>query len=104
MAIDAVLSADALTEDLITELRILEPYGEGFPEPLFGLTANCSKVLYMGSEEQHAKLVDTEHKLSIIKWHAAEEFKKMNSLPKKFVGYPSLNEWHGEVSVQFIVA
>lgn len=104
VAIDAVLSADALTEDLITELRILEPYGEGFPEPLFGLTANCSKVLYMGSEEQHAKLVDTEHKLSIIKWHAAEEFKKMNSLPKKFVGYPSLNEWHGEVSVQFIVA
>lgn len=104
VAIDAVISADQLTENLITGLRILEPYGEGFPEPLFGLTANCSKVLYMGTEEQHAKIVDTEHNLSIIKWNAAEEFKKMNSLPKKFVGYPSLNEWHGEVSVQFIVA
>lgn len=103
-AIDAVVTSEELTEQLIAELRILEPYGEGFPEPLFGLTANCNKVLYMGSEEQHAKLVDAEHKLSIIKWNAAEEFKKMDSLPKKFVGYPSLNEWHGDVSVQFIVA
>ena len=102
--IDAVVDAGQLTPDLITELRILEPYGEGFREPLFGLTANCDSVRYMGAEEQHVKLLDKEHGLAIIKWGAGEEYKRKTKLPSKFVGHPSLNEWQGSVSVQFIVA
>ena len=98
------MDAGQLTPDLITELRILEPYGEGFREPLFGLTANCDSVRYMGAEEQHVKLLDKEHGLAIIKWGAGEEYKRKTKLPSKFVGHPSLNEWQGSVSVQFIVA
>lgn len=100
--IDAVVDASQLTPDFIAELRILEPYGEGFREPLFGLHATCNAVRYMGSDEQHVKLTDATNHVSIIKWGAGDEFKKKTKLPSKFVGHPSLNEWQGMVSVQFI--
>lgn len=100
--IDAVVNAEDLTPEFITELRVLEPYGEGFREPLFGLNAHCDTIRHMGSEDQHIKLTGHDHSVSIIKWNGAEEYNKKTKLPSKFVGHPSLNEWQGMVSVQFI--
>ena len=71
----AVLTEDTLTEDLIHSLRILEPYGEGFPEPLFGLKAIPTSIQYMGSEQQHVKLRCENSGLSIIFWNKGEEYK-----------------------------
>lgn len=102
-AIDAVVDAEQLTPEFITELRILEPYGEGFREPLFGLNATCDSVRYIGEDGQHVKLTDRAHNLSVIKWNGGDEYKAKSKLPSKFVGHPSLNEWQGKVSVQFIM-
>ena len=58
VTIDVVFPSSAYTEQMVRELRILEPYGEGFPQPLFGLVADVSDVRYMGAEKQHVKYLD----------------------------------------------
>lgn len=100
--LDAVLDENELTEQLICDLHMLEPFGEGFGEPLFGLRAKCDGVRFMGTEGQHVKYTSSTTGLSIIKWGGAEEAKARKSMPKKFIGRPSLNAWNGNISVQFI--
>jgi len=98
----AVLTEDLLTEKLVRDLRILEPFGEGFPEPVFGLIAAPDGVRYMGAESQHVKLTCSKTNLSVIEWNGAARIRGKDALPQKFVGKPSLNCWNGTVSVQFI--
>lgn len=98
----AVLTEETLTENLVHDLRILEPYGEGFPEPLFGLKASPETIYYMGTERQHVKLLCEKSGLSIISWNKSESYRNQTSLPKKFIGRPQLNLWRDTVSVQFV--
>ena len=102
MELATVLSEDSLTEQLVRDLSILEPYGEGFLEPVFGLTAQPDSVRYMGSENQHVKFTCSKSQLAIIAWNEAEKIRRRTALPRKFIGKPSLNVWKGNVSVQFI--
>lgn len=97
-----VLTEDTLTESLVHDLRILEPYGEGFPEPLFGLKANPDDVHYMGAEGQHVKYYCPNSDTSIIFWNQGEKHKRRTNFPTKFIGKPKLNFWNDKVSVQFI--
>lgn len=100
--IDVVVQAKDLKEETVRDLSVLEPYGEGFPEPLLGLVANVDSVRYMGTEQQHVKYIDSSADVSIITWNGAEAAKNRTSFPKKFVGHVSLNEFRGIVSVQMI--
>lgn len=53
--IDAVLPAEDYTEEMVRHLSILEPFGEGFPRPLFGLVvSNITDTRFMGQEEQQS--------------------------------------------------
>ena len=101
MPIDIVLPAEAYTEELVQHLSILEPFGEGFPQPLFGLIAHVTGTRYMGQEEQHVKYRD-ETGMDIIQWNKGEAAKARKAPPSKFVGYPGLNVFRGETTVQFI--
>lgn len=103
VTIDAVFPASAYTEQMVRELRVLEPYGEGFPQPLFGLVADVRDVRFMGAEKQHVKYMD-ETGLSIIQWNQGEAARSKTRCPRKFVGHPQLNDWNGNISVQFISA
>lgn len=98
----AVLDNTTLTPQLVQDLRILEPYGEGFPEPIFGLKLQCDTVRYMGAEQQHVKLTSKDSDISVIIWNKGELIKSRSTLPYKFVGKPNLNNWNGEIQVQFI--
>lgn len=100
--IDAVVSASDLNEEVVRGLSVLEPFGEGFREPLFGLVANVDAVKYMGKEQNHVKYTDSNAGVSILTWGGAEAAKKRKAYPKKFVGRLSLNEFRGHVSVQMI--
>lgn len=100
--IDVVVQAKELKENTVRDLSVLEPYGEGFPEPMIGLIANVDSVRYMGTDQQHVKYTDSAADVSIITWNGAESAKKRSSFPKKFVGHVSLNEFRGHVSVQMI--
>lgn len=100
--IDVVIPAQDLSEEAVRGLSVLEPFGEGFREPLVGLIANVDSVRYMGSEQQHVKYTDSAAGVSIITWGGAEAARKRSTYPKKFVGHVSLNEFNGRVSVQMI--
>lgn len=99
--IDAVLSSEQCTERMVRELSILEPFGEGFPKPVFGLIADVVDMRFMGQEQQHVKYID-RNGLVIIQWEQGEQAKLRKKAPCKFVGYPQLNSWNGTVSVQFV--
>ena len=99
--IDIVLPSSSYTVELVQHLSILEPYGEGFPQPLLGLKADVVSTRYMGQEGQHVKYHDRTG-LDIIRWNKGEEAKERLSPPVKFVGYPGLNVFRGETTVQFI--
>lgn len=99
--IDIVLPASAYTESMVNQLTILEPFGEGFPRPLFGLTAQITGTRYMGQESQHVKYQDASG-LSVIQWNNGEAARARTAPPRKFVGYPSLNVFRGETTIQFI--
>lgn len=100
--IDAVLPAEDYTEEMVRHLSILEPFGEGFPRPLFGLVvSNITDTRFMGQEEQHVKYHD-ESGLDVIQWNKGEQAKARKTPPKKFVGFPGLNVFRGTTTVQFI--
>lgn len=101
--IDIVLPASAYTAQMVHELGILEPYGEGFQPPVFGMIADVVDVRYMGQESQHVKYVDKSG-LSIILWNQGAQAKLKTKFPRKFVGTPQLNSWNGTISVQFIAS
>ncbi|WP_289026377.1 single-stranded-DNA-specific exonuclease RecJ [uncultured Flavonifractor sp.] len=100
--IDAVLPASGYTEDLVRHLGILEPFGEGFPRPVFGVVAeNILSTRFMGQEEQHVKYHDASG-LDIIQWNKGEQARARKAPPKKFVGYPGLNVFRGTTTIQFV--
>lgn len=100
-AIDAVVPAGSITVKAINELKAMEPYGEGFSEPLIGVTANIISTRFMGAEKQHVKYVD-ESGFAIIKWNGAERAKQMAAAPRKFVGRLAVNEYNGITSPQMV--
>ena len=101
--IDAVVDSSALNEEVVRSLSALEPFGEGFPEPLFGLTANIDAVRFMGQGQKHVKYTDSVHDVSIIEWGGGDKARAKTKPPRKFVGHLELNEFNGHVSVQMIV-
>ncbi|HEY3281772.1 MAG TPA: single-stranded-DNA-specific exonuclease RecJ [Armatimonadota bacterium] len=56
LAVDLVLPPDAITQQLQTELRLLEPFGVGNPEPLFASTLALLSCRRIGSDGSHLKL------------------------------------------------
>lgn len=102
--LDTVIPAEELTVQAVQDLRMLEPFGQGFPRPVFGLVADCDDIRFMGQEMQHVKYLDRKHGISVIWWNAGEEVRKRGSkLRNKFIGYPELNFFNDSVTVQFVV-
>ena len=94
-----------LTEDFLEELSLLEPYGEGNPEPVFKL---CGVLVLstkrMGAEGKHLRLDVRGKDGGIMKliafcaqdeWFAVEEGEKVDVL----VGL-EMNEWNGVRTVE----
>ena len=100
--LSCLLDENTLTLDLVHDLRVLEPYGEGFAEPVFGLRARPDEVMFMGSENQHVKLTCSQSGLSIIGWNQADAIRSSKKIPVKFIGKPALNIWNNNISLQFI--
>lgn len=78
--IDAELSLDAVTSELVRELRMLAPFGTGNAKPLFAFKqVTPRKVEQFGKGEEHLKMVfeTTSGTLEAIAFFAkAEDFEK----------------------------
>lgn len=100
--VEYVFEPKELTIDVVHALRELEPFGEGFPKPQLGIICHVNEVYYMGDECQHLKLRNDY--VDLIMWQLADWYKEIGEPQTvKAVGYPELNVWGNNVSIQFIV-
>ncbi|MGG7131050.1 hypothetical protein [Clostridium perfringens] len=103
LTIDTVLDANNISIHDIEQFDLLEPYGEGFSKPLFGLT-NFEGVEYkfIGDKHQHVKIKGKN--IDILGFNLGETYEKMGCpLYVKVVGHPSINTFNNMQSTQFII-
>lgn len=89
--------------DILDELDMLQPYGEGFEEPLFLLdNFVVDDFRVIGEEQRHLKLINKD--LAVILWNEAEWYSKLGR-PKKIraLGIPQSNVFNNKVYLQFVV-
>lgn len=112
MELDSLISLNNISEQLITELGALEPYGQQNPEPLLGCcnveVINCRGV---GRQGAHLKMTvreaDSNEKCPVIDsigFHLGEYVDKIVSgdvVDLAFV--PGLNYWNGRTTMQLQV-
>jgi single-stranded-DNA-specific exonuclease len=101
--VDSTLNANTIDISVVDDLKELEPFGESFPKPILVLdNFKAKKPFYMGDEKQHVKLLHDN--ISLIMWRESERYKAMGEpLEVKAIGFPELNIFRGNVSLQFNV-
>lgn len=99
---DIELSQEELTDELYTQMEMLEPFGAGAPKPIVKMQAKVSGDkghAFMGAESQHLKL-STENCV-MVGFSLAEKYME-NSLPTELTvfGNLSLNYYRGACTKQ----
>ena len=73
-AVDVWVEPADLTLELADELRLLEPFGEGNREPVFGLKAvGFTDVRPLGSDGRHLSMTLRKGSLRVIQWNAGDQ-------------------------------
>lgn len=107
--IDAMVSSQSLNLELVENLRLLEPYGQGNRRPIF-----ATKDLILADDpfvmkEKHLKLKlrDSHGKyFEAVWWDGVEKSKEQTLTPNSSieVAYtPEINAWKGNVRLQLVV-
>jgi len=92
------------TEGNVSELSLLEPYGNGNPEPVFefpNLTVTSRRM--MGADNQHVKYRFSDQKgqsMEMIAFNKADEFTAQIGAEVTAWGELGINEWNGRRSVE----
>jgi single-stranded-DNA-specific exonuclease len=101
---DIVTSFENITEDLIDDIRLLEPFGNGNKEPVIS-TQNL-RVFYvkrMGANEQHIKLGVQDIngiKMYVVAFNNPEHF-FVDKGERVTIWYqPTINEWQGRRTIE----
>jgi single-stranded-DNA-specific exonuclease len=100
-----VRSLDDFTIDLIDDLKLLEPFGEGNSEPVFRLeNATIIEKKRMGAEGQHLALVvkgEGSRALKLLAFSAKNDWMNYNEGDNCDVTFRVIeNEWNGVRSIE----
>ena len=109
LKIDAVVSANTLSLDLVQELKRFEPFGMGNPKPRF-----LTKDLFLTGEpyvmkEKHLKLklADAGGKqFEAVWWDGVDKSREQTLKPKTRIELaytPDANTWNGNTRLQLVV-
>ena len=126
ITIDVPMPIGYVTERLIEELSVLEPFGKGNEKPLFAeknlnilsmrILGKNRNTLKMQVRSQHGTVMDAlyfgdiEQILTYImqKYGESETEKcfqgRENAVTLSFIYYPSVNEYRGKKSLQMIIS
>ena len=78
--VDAWVEPEDLTLELAEDLRRLEPFGEGNPEPVFGLRGVCfADVKPLGAEGKHLSATLCSSGLRAIQWNRGDQVEKLRT-------------------------
>lgn len=98
--IDSTINEFAISGGIIDELKMLEPYGEGFSKPVF-LIKDCEvteKARYL-SGGKHIKL-NTSY-FPVLLWNKGEDYREMKEPTKvSVIGFPEINTYNGQAILQ----
>jgi len=109
----AELMPKDITEQLIEELKKIEPYGMGNEKPYFLVRQlkfnGGSRPVRMGKNQEHLKLTcvsdiySDSPQVQAVGFGMAEFFMEQLGCPEMIdlVGFPNLNEWNGYRNIQF---
>ena len=122
--LDMVMPIGYVSEELIRELSVLEPYGMGNPKPLFAENkATLTYAMKMGRDKNFLKLSLTGEDgrpVEAVYFNDADDFldayrerfgkeEEQNLLSGKGSGkvsfsyYPNLNEYNGKKTIQIVI-
>lgn len=123
--IDVPMPLDYISEHLIEELDLLEPFGKGNPKPVFAeknlnlLSARVMgqnrNVIKMQVENQNKKVMDAlyfgdtrQFRENLEERFGYEETEKLyqgrkNNICLSFIYYPAINEYRGDRTIQIVV-
>ena len=105
--VDALVSLDELTLETPPALALLEPFGEGNPEPaLATLGLRLLDVRPVGQEGKHLRLEVSDGKQSVQAIAFRQGYLVNELKPGDMVDLiyrPTLNEWQGQVSLQLVI-
>ena len=107
--IDVAMPVDYITEDFISQLNILEPFGKGNEKPSFAdRNLMVSRVHIIGKNHNVLKLQLTNERgntIEALKFNADEnmlrEVKTGDLL--SVIYYPSVNEFNGKKTLQIVI-
>lgn len=101
--IDLEIKSDEVTEELIKELSILEPYGPGNEKPIFKISGVISNANLMGKNLEHLKLKIKSENNSIdgVFFHGSNVYKDIIVDEEyEIVGELEINEFNNTRSMQ----
>lgn len=106
--IDALAPLSVFTHQLVKELQLLEPLGQGNPKPLFATKGVrlCAPPRKVGAKADHLQLAITDNTNSIrcIGFYFAKLEKKLLGSEYFNVAYhPQINTFNNSNSVQFVI-
>lgn len=107
LQIDLKVNIEELTEKLVSEMKILGPFGMNNPVPKFELEdVRVKEAKAIGKDGAHLKftLDDGNQNINAIAFKRGELADVLNNVanPISLVGTINTNEWRGNVSVQFM--
>lgn len=102
--VDATLSERDLNFRTISILNRFRPFGQGFPQPNFCIKdVEIKAFKTMGKEDAHAKY-ESKEKIAFVDFNGSGRLKQVqNQSTLSFIGYPSVNEFNGQKSIQVMV-
>ena len=107
--IDVPMPISYLTETLIEELKVLEPFGKGNTKPLFAQKNLCvSKLRIFGKNRNVAKMTLTDSDgvwKDAVFFGEADEFAEFVSMHDTIsvTYYPEINEYQGRRTLQVVI-
>lgn len=106
--IDVPMPLSYITTDLVRQLDILEPFGNGNEKPVFAQKNLCVWRTYrFGSKNEHLKLMLKENDVIVegICFGEAENFLSRFDIGDHIdiLYYPRINEFRGEENIQVVI-
>ena len=109
LRIDAVITGEQLTMELVKKLHMLAPFGQKNPKPVIAINDVCiSNINYMGDNRQHVRFkaqTEEETTFDCILFQKAQEMGDF-LFEESFVslaGSGEINSWNGTERLQFQV-
>ncbi len=104
LEIDAQVSFDDITEELVQEIERLSPWGNGNPQPVFcARNLRVERARLVGKDQQHLKLTVAQgtRRFEAIAFGFGKEMDDIASSPALDLAFqPEINEWNGYRSLE----